>query len=660
VKISPDAESEVEYHFEVCDNDGIHGAKCVRTMTFKYKPPTQEEIEKETAEKEEKIEKSLENALNDAKKLQKQIDDMSRKMTEKNSLSWQDKKQLEEMLQKEKQIKETMENLEKQNELKNNFEQQYNPPDSAIMEKQRELSKLFKDVMDEEMKKMVDEIKALLDKIDKNQVNQMLEKMKTSNKDLEKQLDRTLELYKQVEFDKKLSETIDDLQKLAEKQEQLSEKTLNKESSEEALKKEQQEIEQKFEEEKKSIDELEEKNQKLEEPNQFPSTEQKQEEVKKDINESKESLEKKERKNSSKSQKNAAKGMKSMAEQLQKMKDDKESEEDAEDFELLRQVLENLVRISFDQEELMTRTKIINRNDPRYLNIIQEQNNLKDDLKMVEDSLTQLAKRQIMIKPFITREIASINTNVEQTVKALADRNIPIAAAKQQYVMTSVNNLALMLAESLKKMENQTSSQCKKPGKSSCNNPGGKGKGKSSMKSLRQMQEQLNKQLQGMKSEMDAQSKKGEGKKGSSGNRQMSEKLARMAAEQEAIRNEMKKYQDQLNEQGIKAGGGMNDAMLKMEETEKDLVNRRILQETLNRQQDILTRLLESEKAELKREQEERRESTESKNQKYSNPDGNFQYNRNKTTDTDLLRTSQPSYNYFYKTKINSYFLKFE
>ena len=115
-----------------------------------------------------------------------------------------------------------------------------------------------------------------------------------------------------------------------------------------------------------------------------------------------------------------------------------------------------------------------------------------------------------------------------------------------------------------------------------------------------------------------------------------------------------------MNEQGIKAGGELNDAMLKMEETEKDLVNKRILQETLNRQQDILTRLLESEKAELKREQEERRESTEAKNQKISNPAGDFQYNRNKTTDTDLLKTSQPNYNYFYKTKINSYFLKFE
>ena len=657
-RISPDPVNEVNYYFEICDNDGLHGPKCARTMVYKYKAPTPEEIDKMTSAKEQKIEKNLENTLNEARKLQRQIDEVTRKMTEKNNLTWQDKKQLEDLLQKEKQIKENLDNLQKQNELKNNFEEQYNPPDSSIMEKQRQLSDLFKDVMDEEMKKMVEEIKEMLDKIDKTQVNQMLEKMKMNNKDLEKQLDRTLDLYKQIEFDKKLAETIDALKKLAEKQDELSEKVLQKENTEEKAKGEQEEIENKFDEQRKAIDELEEKNKKLEDPAQFPNTGMKQEKVKEDIEESKKSLEKKDRQNSSKSQKDAAKGMNSMAEELQKMKDDKASEESAEDSELIRQILENLVRISFDQEDIMNRTKIINRNDPKYLNLIQEQNDLKEDLAMVEDSLTQLAKRQIMIKPFIMREISSINSNVEQTVKSLADRNIQIAATKQQFTMTSVNDLALMLAESLKKMESEANSQCNKPGKSSCNKPGGKGS--KSMKSLRQLQEQLNKQLQGLKSEMESDSKQGEGKKGSTGKKQMSEKLARLAAEQEAIRNEMKKYQDQLNEQGIKSGGNLNDAMMKMEETETDLVNKRILQETMNRQQDILTRLLESERAELKRDQEEKRESTEAKNQKYSNPSGNFQYNRNKTTDTDLLKTTQPTFNYFYKTKINSYFLKFE
>jgi FKBP-type peptidyl-prolyl cis-trans isomerase len=141
----------------------------------------------------------------------------------------------------------------------------------------------------------------------------------------------------------------------------------------------------------------------------------------------------------------------------------------------------------------------------------------------------------------------------------------------------------------------------------------------------------------------------------------MSEQLAKLAAQQEALRNEMSKYADQLNEEGVKDGGAMNDMMKKMEETQKDLVNKKIVQETLNRQQEILTKMLESEKAEMKRGEEEKRQSTEAKNTDISNPFSNLKYKTIKSgTTSDILKTVQPSYNYYYKNKINSYFLKFE
>jgi hypothetical protein len=656
IEINPG--EEIEYFFEVCDNDALHGGKCSRTGIFTYKPLTPEEIDKLASQKEKEIEKTLETALKESKQIQKQIEELNRKLNEKTTLTWQDKKQIEDLLQKEKNIEDALEKVQAENLQKNNFEEHYNKSDSSLIDKQNQLNELFNQIMDDEMKKMVEELKTLLDKIDKNQVTQMLEKMKMSNKDIEKQLDRSLEMFKQIEFDKALTETIEKLKQLSDQQKTLAEKTESKTQNNEQIKEEQKEISKQFEEVNKKMDELEEKNKNLEEPNQFPNTDEKQKEIDQDLEQSQQSIEKNESKEAGKSQKKASQGMSSMAQQLEDMKNERDAEEAAEDYEMLRQILENLVRISFDQEDLMERTKKINRSDPKYLNLIKEQNDIKDDMAMVEDSLNQLAKRQIMIKPFIMREVSAINRNMKESVKGMNDRNIQIAASKQQFIMTSVNNLALMLDESLKKMESEMNSQCNKPGKSTCNKPGGKS-GKKSIKSLRQMQEQLNKQMEGLKGELESQKKQGQGQKGTGGNRQMSEKLARMAAEQEAIRNEMKKYQDQMNEQGIKPDGQMSDAMSKMEQTEKDLVNKRILQETLNRQQEILTRLLESEKAELQREQEEKRKSTEAKNQKYSNPSSIFQYNIQKTSAMELLKTEQPSYNYFYRNKINSYFLKF-
>ncbi len=647
---------ELDYYFEVCDNDGLHGAKCTRSGLLKYKAPTLEEIDKITSQQEQNIAANIQSASKEAKDLQKKIDELNKKLVGKNTLTWQDKKQIQDLLDKQKQIKENLEKIQQQYEQKNSLEEQFKNVDQSILDKQNQLNELFNEVMSEETKKMVEELRTMLDKIDKNQVSQMLEKLKMSNKDIEKELDRNLELLKQAEFDKKLTESIDKLKELSEKQDKLSESTLDKQSDKDQLQTHQKEINKEFDDAKKKLDELEQKNKELQEPNEMPDLTKDEQEIDNDLNNSMESMDKNDKKEASKSQKSASKKMGAMSQKLQSSKNGMENMQNEEDLAMLRQILENLVRISFDQEDLMTQTKIINKNDPKYLKLIQDQNNLKDDLGSVEDSLYQLGKREIMIKPFILREISSINTNIGDAVKNLNTRNVPTAAVKQQFVMTSVNNLALMLSEVMKQMESNMESSM--PGSGNCNKPGGKGK-KMSMKSMRGMQDQLNKQMEGMKKEMESM-KNGQQKQGTSGQRAMSEKLAKMAAQQEAIRNEMSKYADQLNEEGIKDAGSMSDMMKKMEETQKDLVNKKIVQETLNRQQEILTRMLESEKAEMKRGEEEKRQSTEAKNPQISNHFSNLKYNSIKNASTDLLKTVQPSYNYYYKNKINSYFLKFE
>jgi len=119
----------------------------------------------------------------------------------------------------------------------------------------------------------------------------------------------------------------------------------------------------------------------------------------------------------------------------------------------------------------------------------------------------------------------------------------------------------------------------------------------------------------------------------------------------------MRKYQQQLKEQGV-GDHGESEAILEMEKNEKDLINKRITQETLLRQQKILTRLLESEKAEQKREQEERRESDEAKFQQYGNPEGKLEYNKYTKGENEILKLSTLPVNRFYKGKANRYMVK--
>ena len=123
-----------------------------------------------------------------------------------------------------------------------------------------------------------------------------------------------------------------------------------------------------------------------------------------------------------------------------------------------------------------------------------------------------------------------------------------------------------------------------------------------------------------------------------------------MAAQQAKIREELNK----LKQSG--GGAGLNGMSKLMEENETDIVNKRITQETINRQQEILTRLLESEKAEKEREWDDKRESKEGNKNRNKNPELYFDYTQEKQQEVDLIKTTPPNLNGFYKKKVTEYF----
>jgi len=121
--------------------------------------------------------------------------------------------------------------------------------------------------------------------------------------------------------------------------------------------------------------------------------------------------------------------------------------------------------------------------------------------------------------------------------------------------------------------------------------------------------------------------------------------------------------EDFKNEVVEETGGSQGDLdrMLKeMEQTEKDLVNKIISKETLERQQNIMTRLLKSEKAEREREKKRERESEEGKNIKRSNPRAFLKYKELKEKDVNLMRTIPLDFNPYYRKKVDSYFYKID
>jgi len=347
---------------------------------------------------------------------------------------------------------------------------------------------------------------------------------------------------------------------------------------------------------------------------------------------------------------------------LDAMQAQSNQQQQEEDIGLLREILESLMSLSFDQEDVMNTMARVSDNDPAYLMNGRRQRKIFSDTKIVADSLEALARRKPKIASFIDEELNQIRSNHELSIEDIDERRRRDLQVHQQYVMTSYNNLALMLNEALQQMQQQM--QQMMPGSGSCNKPGGKGMPKPGEgMSPGNMKEMLKKQLEQMKKSKGEGSKpgegKGEGNKGQGEGQGMglgNKGLAKMAAEQSAIRKRLEQLRKELNKDGSGKGNQLNPLLKELEKQERDLINKRIDDNVIKRQRDILTRLLESEKALMERGLDEKRESKEGKNEDFGNQIQFLEYNKEKLRQLELLRSVDPTYRKYYKDRANEYF----
>jgi hypothetical protein len=390
--------------------------------------------------------------------------------------------------------------------------------------------------------------------------------------------------------------------------------------------------------------ELGKKNEELERPKNLDGSEEQMEKIEQDMENSKEQLEQKQNEKSAKSQKNAAQRMRDMAQQMSSQMKQGQMDQMQEDMETLRQLLENLVTLSFDQEDLIDQLSITQTTTPRYVSLTQDQFKLKNDFKVVEDTLQALSKRVMQIESFITEKVTEVKSNLNASLEQLEERQKPQAADHQQRTMKNLNDLALMLSEVMNQMQQQMSSMM--PGSQMCNNPGGQGKGKSGrvpMDKITEGQQGLN---EDMKKMMQGRKEGGQGS---------SEEFARMAARQAAMRKALRDFQQEKQQRG--QGDPSLDPILEdMDKVETQLVNKQLSNEMLKRQQEILTRLLEAERAEREREMDNERRAEMARQTERTLPPAMEEYIKKREAEIESYRTASPVLRPYYKFLVEEYY----
>ncbi|MFM2269305.1 MAG: hypothetical protein RL757_2746 [Bacteroidota bacterium] len=648
-KLNLQAGDEVTYYFEAFDNDAVHGSKSAKTQTFVFAKPTEAQVDKQIAKNNEEIKSDLKKAIEESKKIQQDVQKLREKLLQQKDVDFNTKKEAEKLVKREqelqKQIKEAKQNFEENKEQQKELGREAEKTEE-ILKKEEQLQKMFEELQNPEMKELLKQIEEMLQQLNKDQALDKMEQMQLSNEEMKKDLDKMEEMFKQLEVETEMQQNLEKLEEMAKQEEQLSKETEEKKDNKSDAKQKQQDLKKQFKEWKEKKKSTEEKNKKLARPQDTPDTKQEEQETEQEMKESEDALEQEDNAKAAKKQKSAANKMKNMANKTKQKQAQQQQEQEEEDLKAMRQLLENLVNLSFDQEGLIAETGKTVENTPRWVKMVQQQKKLRDDFSMIEDSLQALSKRQAAIQTFVTEKVTDVKEEMRLALKLLEDRRKFEGADHQQRTMKNVNDLALMLAESMNQMQQQMAN--KKPGSSNCKNPGkGAPKPGSGAKPSDKMGEGQKSVNDGLK-EMRDRMKNGKG----SGN---SQEFAKMAAKQAALRNALRQKQKELQQKG-KGDKGLQEMIDGMDKTETELVNKQLTEQTIRRNEDILTRLLENEKAERERgEDEQRKAETVKQQQQNALPPNLQEYLKKRQAETELYRTVSPSLRPYYKGLVEEY-----
>ena len=636
----------MEVYFEIWDNDGFHGPKSKRSETFTYYKPSEAALDSIADNSTEDIMERLEKKSQDANKLQEDIEKMLQDLLQKKDLDWSDKEKMKNLLEKQQQIQDEWNKLQQEQEKLSDFMKEHELGNEELIKKQEQINKLFDEVIPEEMRKMMEQIDKLLEEMPREQMQQMMQDIKKNNLSMQEMLDRNLALLEQLKMEKDLTDLANKLDKLGEDLQKQNTDNQNKEGGEEGDEKSAEKAKEEFDKMMDELDKLLEKNKDLQQPFNMEKDEEMEQSIDQDLDNAMQNEESGDQQQSQKQKQDAGQKMQQMAQNMMSMMQMEGMEQLAEDAHLTRILLENVVHASHQQEDLMTEIGHLRPDDPSLVDKIIRQKEIADNFNMVRDSLRSMAMRQPAVQNFVFDELHTIENQTENAMKQLNNLKLSQAVRHQQTAMMSMNNLALMLAESLENMENSMEAM----GMPMMQSKPKLGQGSNSMKNMQQMQQQLSEQLKQMQQQMQ--------KQGDQQQNSMSEQFARMAAEQEMLRQGMQKMLQEMKENGQIGDDGLNEIIKDMEKLEEELVNKKINRQMIERSQRIESRMLESQKAQEKREEEEKRKSNEYRGSHFDRKIDEYLYEQSLKKNQEFLRTNPIEYAPYYKDKINEYYLK--
>jgi len=589
-------EDELHIQIVIADNNTLSGPSTTYSTSLIGRYPSLEDLFNRMEEEQSEVEEYGEEIQMNMEDVRELVEELELELLKSEDLNWEHEQKASQTLEKMDEIfdqiekvQETMQKIQEQAE-KNNL------VSDELIEKFSDFQKMLDEIMTPEMLEAMQKMQEAMEEMDPKKMLDALENFEFDMTTFEEQIDRFIEMFELALAEQKMDEVVKRLEKLVEEQTSIVEEITQIKSmdmTELASRERRQEenfniLEQTIRDAAKAIDKLSpEASQQLSELGESELTES----TKAAINKARTKMQSQEQASASQSAGQASEGLTEMLEIVQDIQS--QFQEDTVD-EMLRKflaIIRNLLYISNAQENLLKGTDKLRSRSPKLIETAVKQDRILRQNQQFMIQLTELSRETFHISPQIASAVGKIKTAMDRTISKLEQKEASSAKKEMKKILSGLNEIANILLESANQMQMS-----------------GSGSG---MTQLMEQMEQMSQQQQGIN-----QSTINLPQLGMMAQQQMMEQLQK---QQEELKQ---KLEELLGENPGQQSGGLSKVSDDMDEVIEDFRKRQVDRRTQERQQRILSRMLDSQKSLTQKDYSEKRKSNTGEEAIYSGPTG--------------------------------------
>lgn len=642
--------SQVDYYFEVFDNDVLSGPKSTRSENKIFKIPDLDEIFDYNVATSSTVNSSLHEAEKLAAEIVSGVKDLQKTMLDSNVDNWEKQQLTKDIVEKKEKLDKLLQSVKENNLKKSDLNKSFTAQDSLLIQKQQQIQDLLDKIMDDDIRKLMDEFSRLSHEFSKEKFQNLDEKMKLSFDQMSEELDRNIELLKRFQIEERHDLIAKQFDKLKSEQKVFHNLLNNKSIDKDSLSVLSRNLEKKLDKVRQNYQKMLEENRGLSEPFSLEDFEQDFDKLDKDLQEQQENADrgKKDKGLSEKLQEEMEDLSEKLEQQQQNFMDKSIPENDIE------WIIQNILILSLSQEELLKEFPEVQSLSLRYNELGRLQDLKRQEYIIVKDSLSLLAKSNLMLASLLNHKFYDLEVKFGLLPKLIQDNKRGELKKEQQYIVTYLNDIVLTLTEALQNGGDDGDEQSGKEGGKKQGSKSGSGKSSSGdsregYAGMKKMQNALKKQLEDLVSQM---------KKGLTG-KPLQQGISNMIRENELFRKSLNDFISESGSLSTAEKQLLNEINRLLDDNIRDLSNYSVSNQLINRNNMIYKKLLMSEKASKEREEfEEKRKSRSAVEVFYEKPETFLNFKKNSEMMKTDFKKSNLKLNDYFEILYNNYYIK--